>query len=162
MLGLAVRLFARPALLVFLNPTRLTPLLPVRTSYDSYHNNYVPFATSKLQFLALLSFVRSGSAAWRALSGTVSRDAMSDPFDVPQLFDVDMDHFPRRLLFKADDCDPLIEGGQAASPLAFAMRATGPRERPAGAMRRSSRISRRFVRRHVLSLLPRRKPSANA
>ena len=42
---------------------------------------------------------------------------MSDPFDAPQLFDVDMDHFARLFLFIADDLDPGIEGGQAAQPL---------------------------------------------
>ena len=44
---------------------------------------------------------------------------MSDPFDAPQLFNVDMDHFARLFLFIADDLDPLIEGGQAAQPLGF-------------------------------------------
>jgi hypothetical protein len=42
------------------------------------------------------------AAAWRTLSSTVSRDAMSGPFDVAELFDVDMDHLARLLLFIAD------------------------------------------------------------
>ena len=47
-------------------------------------------------FPALAAFL---AAAWRALSGTVSRDAMSDPFDAAELLDVDMDHLARLLLF---------------------------------------------------------------
>jgi hypothetical protein len=70
--GLAARLLARPVLLVFLNPSRLTPLLRPSAvqgrawpAYDAHQNNFIPFATSKHQFLALLSFVRSFSALWR-------------------------------------------------------------------------------------------------
>ncbi len=50
------------------------------------------------------------AAAWRTLSCPVTRDAMSDPFDAAELFDVEMDHLARRLLFMADDRDPLIAG----------------------------------------------------
>jgi len=76
---------------------------------------------------ALATFL---AAAWRALSGTVSRDAMSDPFDAPQLFDVDMDHFARLFLFIADDLDRLIEGGQAAQPLGLCDAGHRAKEKP--------------------------------
>ena len=65
-------------------------------------------------FPALAAFL---AAAWRALSGTVSRDAMSDPFDAAELLDVDMDHLARLLLFIADDLDLGIESREAAQPL---------------------------------------------
>ncbi len=85
-LGLAARLFVRPVMLVFLSPSQLTPLLRQARdtagrpwpAYDAYQNNFLPFATSKHQFLALLSFARSFSALWRSLlalrAGTPSRD----------------------------------------------------------------------------------------
>ena len=54
-------------------------------------------------------------AAWRALFLAIAGHVMSDPFDAPQLLDVDRDHFAR--LFIAADFDRLIAGGQAARPL---------------------------------------------
>ena len=83
LLGLAARLYTRPALLVFLNPARLTPLLRRESArawpaYDAHHNNFLPFATGRFQFLALLSLVRAGSALWRALYALSGRGAPRD------------------------------------------------------------------------------------
>ncbi len=79
-LALVARLLARPALLTFYNPSRLTPLLKARVevhasssgvgsygSYDAFQNTFIPFASGKLQFYAQLSLVRAASALMRSL-----------------------------------------------------------------------------------------------
>jgi hypothetical protein len=63
------RFLARPLLLVFLNPTRLTPLLrraSTSLQNEPYANTFLPFQTGKHQFLALFALVRSASAIGRS------------------------------------------------------------------------------------------------
>ena len=111
----AARLLLRPALLIFLNPTRLTPLLkraPQSSQNEAFANTFIPFQTGKHQFLALLALVRSGSALARSvlsLSGAssahVSAVAVGDALgDAAELLLLSRRYGggPRRLALVAD------------------------------------------------------------
>lgn len=76
--GLLERALIRPFLLIWLNPTRLVDVLQQNANvvahqtagrfgpYTAHTNNFVPFETSKYQFMSLLSFSRSVSALFHS------------------------------------------------------------------------------------------------
>lgn len=80
LVAFGARAAIRPVLLIFFSPSRLTPLLKQNASisiadrsgtfgpFQSYQNAFIPFETSKYQFVCLLSFARLLSAIYRSAS----------------------------------------------------------------------------------------------